>query len=142
LFAPDGEANAYAGCALLSQPLNTVDVSATGLHFALSVASLFGYLLLLGNDELESFLNILLRNPQHPMSLPPQLLRTLENLRDQAKDAVWALSSCLCQQTPKIKINGRTCEFMGDFKTWMNSGVWGGWTGRGRGLGRYNRTLT
>lgn len=102
----------------------------------------FGYLLLLGNDELESFLNILLRDPQHPMSLPPQLLRTLENLRDQAKDAVWALSSCLCQQTPKIKINGRTCEFMGDFKTWMNSGVWGGWTGRGRGLGRYNRTLT
>lgn len=46
------------------------------------------------------------------MSFPPQLIRTLETLRDQAKDAVWALSSCLCQQTPKIKINGRTCKLL------------------------------
>ncbi|KAF9532483.1 other/NAK protein kinase [Crepidotus variabilis] len=46
------------------------------------------------------------------MSIPPQFLRTLETLRDQAKDAVWALSSCICQQTPKIKINGRTFQII------------------------------
>ncbi|CAA7266832.1 unnamed protein product [Cyclocybe aegerita] len=46
------------------------------------------------------------------MAIPPQLFRALENLRDQAKDAVWALSSCLCQQTPKIKINGRTFQVL------------------------------
>ncbi|EDR08386.1 uncharacterized protein LACBIDRAFT_145246, partial [Laccaria bicolor S238N-H82] len=34
----------------------------------------------------------------------------LENFKDQAKDAFWALSSCLCQQTPKVKINGRTFQ--------------------------------
>ena len=44
------------------------------------------------------------------MSLPPQLLHTLENLKYQAKDAFWALSSCICQQSAKIKINGRTCK--------------------------------
>ncbi|KAL1739950.1 kinase-like domain-containing protein [Schizophyllum fasciatum] len=42
------------------------------------------------------------------MSLPASLLNTFDNLRDQAKDAIWALSSCLCQQSAKIKINGRT----------------------------------
>ncbi|PPQ95751.1 hypothetical protein CVT26_015877 [Gymnopilus dilepis] len=46
------------------------------------------------------------------MSLPPQLLRSLENFRDQAKDAIWALTSCLCQQTPKVKINGRTFQII------------------------------
>ncbi|KAF9048772.1 other/NAK protein kinase [Panaeolus papilionaceus] len=46
------------------------------------------------------------------MSLPPQLLRAFESLRDQAKDAIWALSSCLCQQTPKVKINGRTFQII------------------------------
>ncbi|KAF9052448.1 other/NAK protein kinase [Hymenopellis radicata] len=35
-------------------------------------------------------------------------MRALDNLKDQAKDALWALSSCLCQQSAKIKINGRT----------------------------------
>jgi hypothetical protein len=44
------------------------------------------------------------------MAPPPQLFRVLENLKDQAKDAIWAISSCLCQQTPKVKINGRTCR--------------------------------
>ena len=44
------------------------------------------------------------------MSLPPQLFRAFENFRDQAKDAIWALSSCLCQQSPAVKINGRTCK--------------------------------
>lgn len=44
------------------------------------------------------------------MALPPQLFRALENFKDQAKDAFWALSSCLCQQTPKVKINGRTFQ--------------------------------
>ncbi|KAK7050835.1 Serine/threonine-protein kinase env7 [Paramarasmius palmivorus] len=42
------------------------------------------------------------------MSLPPQLFRALDSFKDQAKDAIWALSSCLCQQSAKIKINGRT----------------------------------
>ncbi|THV07287.1 other/NAK protein kinase [Dendrothele bispora CBS 962.96] len=42
------------------------------------------------------------------MALPPQFLRALDNFKDQAKDALWALSSCLCQQSAKVKINGRT----------------------------------
>ncbi|KAF5337903.1 hypothetical protein D9758_013090 [Tetrapyrgos nigripes] len=42
------------------------------------------------------------------MSLPPQLLRAFDTFKDQAKDAIWALSSCLCQQSAKVKINGRT----------------------------------
>ncbi|KAF8183384.1 other/NAK protein kinase [Pholiota molesta] len=46
------------------------------------------------------------------MALPPQLLHALENFRDQAKDAIWALSACLCQQTPKVKINGRTFQII------------------------------
>ncbi|KAI0805987.1 kinase-like domain-containing protein [Irpex lacteus] len=46
------------------------------------------------------------------MSLPPQLLHTLENLKYQAKDAFWALSSCICQQSAKIKINGRTFKIV------------------------------
>ncbi|KAJ6624069.1 Pkinase-domain-containing protein [Mycena sp. CBHHK59/15] len=37
-----------------------------------------------------------------------QLLRAIDSLKDQAKDALWALSSCLCQQSAKVKINGRT----------------------------------
>ncbi|KAJ6520895.1 other/NAK protein kinase [Mycena vulgaris] len=37
-----------------------------------------------------------------------QLLRALDSLKDQTKDALWALSSCLCQQSAKVKINGRT----------------------------------
>ncbi|KAF8813357.1 other/NAK protein kinase [Phlegmacium glaucopus] len=46
------------------------------------------------------------------MALPPQLFRAFENFRDQAKDAIWALSSCLCQQTPAVKINGRTFQII------------------------------
>jgi len=38
----------------------------------------------------------------------PYLASTFDTLKDQAKDAIWALSSCLCQQSAKIKINGRT----------------------------------
>ncbi|KAF7316704.1 Pkinase-domain-containing protein [Mycena chlorophos] len=34
------------------------------------------------------------------------------NLVDQAKDALWALSSCVCQQSAKIKINGRTFKII------------------------------
>lgn len=37
-----------------------------------------------------------------------QLLRALDSLKDQAKDAFFALSSCICQQSAKVKINGRT----------------------------------
>ena len=47
----------------------------------------------------------------YTMSFHLQVIRTLETLRDQAKDAIWAMSSCVCQQTPKLKINGRTCKF-------------------------------
>ncbi|KAF8639418.1 hypothetical protein AX17_001508 [Amanita inopinata Kibby_2008] len=46
------------------------------------------------------------------MALPPQLSRALENWKDQAKDALWALSSCLCQQTARVKINGRTFQIV------------------------------
>ncbi|KAK7463464.1 Serine/threonine-protein kinase env7 [Stygiomarasmius scandens] len=42
------------------------------------------------------------------MALPPQFLRAFDTFKDQAKDAIWALSSCLCQQSAKVKINGRT----------------------------------
>ncbi|KAF8206142.1 other/NAK protein kinase [Mycena galopus ATCC 62051] len=35
-------------------------------------------------------------------------LHAFDNFKDQAKDALWALSSCLCQQSAKVKINGRT----------------------------------
>ncbi|PFH53042.1 hypothetical protein AMATHDRAFT_73591 [Amanita thiersii Skay4041] len=46
------------------------------------------------------------------MPVPPQLTRALETWKDQAKDAIWALSSCLCQQTAKVKINGRTFQII------------------------------
>lgn len=39
------------------------------------------------------------------------LASTFDTLKEQAKDAIWALSSCLCQQSAKIKINGRTCQY-------------------------------
>jgi serine/threonine kinase 16 len=42
------------------------------------------------------------------MSIPPQLLRALDSVKDQVKDALWALSSCICHQSAKVKINGRT----------------------------------
>ena len=45
------------------------------------------------------------------MSLPPQLLHTLDSFKERAKDAVWALTSCLCQQSATVKINGRTCQY-------------------------------
>ncbi|KAI6042574.1 protein kinase [Pisolithus marmoratus] len=38
----------------------------------------------------------------------PQLLNALDTLKEQAKDAVWAISSCICQQSARVKINGRT----------------------------------
>ncbi|KAF8529872.1 kinase-like domain-containing protein [Gautieria morchelliformis] len=41
-----------------------------------------------------------------------QLLRALDTLKDQAKDAVWAVSSCVCQQSAKVKINGRTFKIV------------------------------
>ncbi|THG97341.1 hypothetical protein EW026_g4636 [Hermanssonia centrifuga] len=46
------------------------------------------------------------------MALPPQLMHTLENVKYQVKDAFWALSSCICQQSAKIKINGRTFKIV------------------------------
>ncbi|THH31424.1 hypothetical protein EUX98_g2733 [Antrodiella citrinella] len=42
------------------------------------------------------------------MALPPQLLHALDSLKFQVKDAFWALSSCVCQESAKVKINGRT----------------------------------
>ncbi|KAF9223730.1 protein kinase [Gyrodon lividus] len=38
----------------------------------------------------------------------PQLMSAFDSLKDQVKDAIWALSSCLCQQSARVKINGRT----------------------------------
>jgi len=46
------------------------------------------------------------------MALPPSLLHALENLKFQVKDAFWALSSCVCQESAKIKINGRTFKIV------------------------------
>jgi serine/threonine kinase 16 len=42
-------------------------------------------------------------------TMAAQLLRAIDTLKDQAKDALWAVSSCICQQSAKVKINGRTC---------------------------------
>jgi serine/threonine kinase 16 len=42
------------------------------------------------------------------MSAHPQLFWALDSFKERAKDALWALSSCLCQQSAKVKINGRT----------------------------------
>ncbi|KAF8121736.1 other/NAK protein kinase [Boletus edulis] len=42
----------------------------------------------------------------------PYFASTFGTLKDQAKDALWALSSCLCQQSAKIKINGRTFDII------------------------------
>ncbi|PCH42502.1 Pkinase-domain-containing protein [Wolfiporia cocos MD-104 SS10] len=42
----------------------------------------------------------------------PQLHSTLDSLKFQIKDAFWALSSCICQQSAKIKINGRTFKII------------------------------
>ncbi|KAF5344304.1 hypothetical protein D9757_012362 [Collybiopsis confluens] len=45
-----------------------------------------------------------------------QLSRTLETFKDQAKDALWALSgwgtSCFCSQGASVKINGRTFKII------------------------------
>ncbi|KAG1737277.1 protein kinase [Suillus lakei] len=37
-----------------------------------------------------------------------QVVSALDSLKDQAKDAIWALSSFFCQQSAKVKIYGRT----------------------------------
>ncbi|KAH9930023.1 Pkinase-domain-containing protein [Fomitopsis serialis] len=42
----------------------------------------------------------------------PQLHSTLDSLKFQLKDAFWALSSCICQQSAKVKINGRTFKIV------------------------------
>ncbi|KAF7312489.1 Pkinase-domain-containing protein [Mycena indigotica] len=36
----------------------------------------------------------------------------LHALEDRVKDALWALSSCVCQQSAKVKINGRTFKII------------------------------
>jgi len=40
------------------------------------------------------------------------LLNLLDNVKEQAKDALWALSSCLCQQSASVKINGRSYKII------------------------------
>lgn len=42
----------------------------------------------------------------------PQLMNAFDTLKEQAKDAIWALSSCLCQQSARVKINGRTFSIL------------------------------
>lgn len=41
-----------------------------------------------------------------------QIFRVLENVKDQAKDALYAMASCLCHQSAKVKINGRTFQIL------------------------------
>ena len=43
------------------------------------------------------------------MAYQDLILRKLDSLKDQAKDALWAVTSCVCKPAAKIKINGRTC---------------------------------
>jgi len=40
------------------------------------------------------------------------LAHAIDSLKFQLKDAFWALSSCICQQSAKIKINGRTFKIV------------------------------
>ncbi|EMD31340.1 hypothetical protein CERSUDRAFT_119907 [Gelatoporia subvermispora B] len=40
------------------------------------------------------------------------LAHAIDNIKFQLKDAFWALSSCICQQSAKIKINGRTFKIV------------------------------
>jgi len=40
--------------------------------------------------------------------VPSPLTRTVDNYLSFAKDALWALSSCICRQSARIKVNGRT----------------------------------
>ncbi|KAI0733669.1 Pkinase-domain-containing protein [Fomitopsis betulina] len=42
----------------------------------------------------------------------PQLHSALDSIKYQIKDAFWALSSCVCQQSAKVKINGRTFKIV------------------------------
>ncbi|EJD06924.1 other/NAK protein kinase [Fomitiporia mediterranea MF3/22] len=46
------------------------------------------------------------------MSFPPQLLQSVDSLRERAKDALYALTSCLCHPSAKVKINGRTFKIL------------------------------
>ncbi|KAF7327977.1 Pkinase-domain-containing protein [Mycena kentingensis (nom. inval.)] len=58
---------------------------------------------------------ILPPNHHHPLAvdaMSAQLLHVLDTLKDQAKDAVYALTSCMCQQSAKVKINGRTFKII------------------------------
>lgn len=41
-----------------------------------------------------------------------QLAHVLDNLRERAKDALWAISSCLCQQSASVKIAGRSYKIV------------------------------
>lgn len=41
-----------------------------------------------------------------------QLMNTFESLKFQIKDAFWAISSCVCQESAKIKVNGRTFKIV------------------------------
>jgi hypothetical protein len=43
------------------------------------------------------------------MSYQNSILRRFDSLRDQAKDALLALSSCVCKPAATVKVNGRTC---------------------------------
>ncbi|KAI0319206.1 protein kinase [Amylostereum chailletii] len=45
-------------------------------------------------------------------SLPPSLLHAFDTLKFHAKDAISAISGCICQQQTKLKINGRTFQIM------------------------------
>lgn len=36
----------------------------------------------------------------------------MDNIKNRIKDALWALSSCLCHPSAKIKINGRTYKIV------------------------------
>ncbi|KAG5731060.1 hypothetical protein E4T56_gene9607, partial [Termitomyces sp. T112] len=42
----------------------------------------------------------------------PQFLSAIESFKERAKDAIYALTSCLCQQSAKVKINGRTFQII------------------------------
>ncbi|KAG8811278.1 hypothetical protein FRC17_002544 [Serendipita sp. 399] len=46
------------------------------------------------------------------MSYTDSILRHLDSFKEQAKDALWALTSCACKPAATVKVNGRTYKIV------------------------------
>jgi len=57
------------------------------------------------------------------MSYQDSILRRFDSLRDQAKDALLAMTSCVCKPAATVKVNGRTCTYTGHLMPLFLDGV-------------------